>query len=203
MQIDDVLNKITDRNAPVIGCIAKSNSKVFHNLADYDIDCGEIVETVEELMTLTGYIDEADEDNHDFETVYAEFDGQCLMGQRVDDHILVAVTDHLQRSGFKKLQVGLSLQTRLLVKALEDSPAETVVSPDPEPQAEEPENAPAPARRFAGRQSSRSAGGSGLIPPLKRTSEEAAPEAEAAPAAEEPSQKGKTRRVYRGTVYWE
>lgn len=184
MQVTDVLEKITDRNAPVIGCIARKGAALHHNLDGFDMDHGKIADTMDDLLAVTGYLDAGEAE---VDTVITEFDGNCLIGQRVDDVLLVTVADRLQRAGFKKLQVGLSLQTRLLSKTMDD------VEATPAPVA-----APAPAAEPKKAEAPKSAWGRFVKAIVAE-----APEAPAVSAADAEANKGKTRKMYRGQVYYE
>ena len=136
MQVQEVLDKITDKNAAIVGCIAKSGDKIYHNLGDYGIDQTVVAETVSDMLDLTATLgDHCVELN----TVFTEYDGHCVLGQRVGDDLLVAVTEHLQSAGYKKLQVNLSLQTRMLTRALEaaaNAPQVVEAAPAPAPTPE-------------------------------------------------------------------
>lgn len=180
MQVVEVLDKITERNAPIVGCIVKSDKGVFHNLEDYyALDCNQVADTVQELLDVTEYLEQ---ETGSIDTVWTEFDGHCVIGNRAGDDVLIAVTGHLQRAGVKKLQVGLSLQTRMLTKALEESDPAVTAEPVAAPAAAVETTAVAPE------------------PAYEEPEAVAEPEVEAAPVDEN---KGKKRRVYRGQVYWE
>lgn len=139
MQVQEVLDKITDKNAAIVGCIAKSGDDIYHNLGDYGIDQTVVAETVTDMLDITATLgDHCVELN----TVFTEYDGHCVLGQRVGDDMLIAVTEHLQSAGYKKLQVNLSLQTRMLTRALED--AAKAPTPAPAPVAAAPAPAPEP-----------------------------------------------------------
>lgn len=140
MSMQEVLNKITDKNTAIVGCVAKSGDRIFHNLDDYDIEHGVIAESVSDMFDLASTLGD-----HcvDLSSLFSEYDGHCVIGQRVGDGMLVAVTEQLQRAGYKKLQVNLSLQTRLLAKAMEEAPAEdpavaSVLKATAKPAAPEP-----------------------------------------------------------------
>lgn len=196
MQVNEILDKITERNAPVVGCIARKGNKMHHNLEDFGLDCGRIADTVQDLLSISDLIEDG---GSKIDTVFTEYDGHCLIGQRIEDSLLVTVSDHVQRAGFKKLQVGLSLQTRMLSKALDEAP-EMVVEAAPEPVAEpeveavaEPPAAPervieAPKKKSAWNSLMRAVGSA----PAESAAEETPVNTE-----------GKTRKVYRGQVYWE
>lgn len=199
MQVTDILDKITERNTPVIGCIARKGARMHHNLGDFDLDCDQIADTMQDLLSIADFIEDG---GSKIDTVFSEYDGQCLIGQRIDDALLVTVSDHLQRGGFKKLQVGLSLQTRMLSKAIDEAPElappaplaeETMAAPEPAPQPEEveaplPEAAPEPKSAW-----------NRLLQAVGPKVTTPDPEVEAEPVNTE----GKKRRVYRGQVYYE
>ena len=186
MQVSEVLNKITERNAPVVGCIARKGDRVYHNLEAFDMNVEQLADTVEDLLNISEMLGH---DDAPVDTVFSEYDGNCLIGQRVDDSILVTVSDSLHRAGFKKLQVGLSLQTRLLKKAMDEtpvpSPEEASAAPAPEAEAQEQKGPDAPKSTW-----------SKLISAVV-----ASPQEVAAPAPADTA--GKKRRVYRGQVYYD
>ena len=187
MQVNEILDKITERNAPVLGCIARKGDTMHHNLDNLDLDCGKIADAVQDLLAISDIIVDGDTKP---DTVMAEYNGHCLIGQRIEDSLLVAVSDHIQRAGFKKLQVGLSLQTRTLSKALDEAPAVAAAEPTPT----EPEKAEAPAPTDA--EVKKSAWNNILRAVGVRPEGPAEPEPEV-------NTEGKVRKVYRGQVYWE
>jgi hypothetical protein len=190
MHIQELLQTITDRNAPVLGCIARSGDKMFHNLDDFGLDCEKIAESVEDLFHLTTMLD--DEEAEPLTVIFAEYDGHSLVGQRVDDGLMVAVADHLQRGAYKKLQVGLSMQARMMSKALANAPA-TVATPAPAA-APVPETTSGPVPANSAFNAFRALGS------LLGTVSEA-PKSEIDEA--EMLRQGKRKRVYRGQVYWD
>ncbi len=183
MSVVEVLDKITERNNPVIGCLAKTGDSVYHNLNDYDLNHDQILGNIDELLELAALLDS---DAGEFNSVAAEFDGNTIIGQRIDEGTVLVVADHLPRAGLKKLQVGLALQTRMLSKALSESKAEPAPSIPVAAAAPVAEAAPAPAPAE--------------VAPAPAA--EAPAEAPAEAAADEDPNKGKTKRVYRGQVYW-
>ncbi len=120
MQVTEVLDKISEHNAPVIGCIAAAKGQVFQNLNGYDLNCALIADKVRDIMELSALAGEEGADP--FETVMIEYDGHSLVVNRMTDGLLIVISEHLQHGAFKKLQVGLSLQARMLDKALADMP---------------------------------------------------------------------------------
>ena len=190
MPVAEVLDKITERNAPVVGCIARKDGRIFHNLDGFDVDFGRIADTMEDLLSVSDFLDDG---SAKIDTVFTEYDGNCLIGQRIDDSVLVTVTDHVERAGFKKLQVGLSLQSRLLKKALDEAADEP--EPIAEPVAAEPIEAEPAAKP---NESSKSAWSKLLNAVVAST-----PEETAAPAQDDAAIAGKKRKVYRGQVYYE
>jgi len=172
MSVQDVLQKITHRNEPVIGCIVRSGDAVHHNLTCYGVDCDEIVDSMSDVLDLTAALDEG---GGEIDTVWSEFDGNSLVAQRIGDATLVALTDRIPRPGFKKLQVNLSLQTRLLAKALKSK------------DTSEADTAPTPSAPLQS-----------AAPPIGETHQ---PADDASDPADGPPKKKK--RFYRGSVYWE
>lgn len=205
MQIQDILQNVTDRNAPVLGCIARSGDKMFHNLDDFGLDCTKIADSVDELFHLTSMLD--DEDANPLNIVFAEFDGHSLLGQRVDDSLMIAVADHLQRGAYKKLQVGLSMQARMMVKALADAPTpEPVAAPEPTPEPEAPakDEAELVATPDNPKKAEPAKGGLGALRALGSVFGSSGPETSSqSDGSDDPANAGKRKRVYRGQVYWE
>lgn len=197
MQIQSILQTVTDRNDPVLGCIARSGSKMFHNLDDYGLDCESIADSVEELFQLTTMLDE-DEENP-LSIVFAEYDGHSLLGQRVDDNLMIAVADHLQRGAYKKLQVGLSMQARMIAKAMAEAPEPAAAPPVKEAAAAPQEATQETPREPAAKQPART--GFGALRALGSVLGTSG--ASADDGANDPANAGKTKRVYRGQVYWE
>lgn len=191
MAVQEILDKITARNDEVVGCIAMKEDRLYHNLDDFDVDCGKIADTMGDLLALSDMLDDMDEPVN---TVLTEYDGNCLVAQRIDGNLLVAVADHLQRGGYKKLQVGLNLQGRFLSKALEEAaalPADVVpAAPTAQPKFEE-----TPEPEGGGNAWSKML--KAVVAPVNTTadSQAAIDEAEA--------NKGKTKKFYRGQVYYE
>lgn len=187
MQIEEVLGKITERNAPVVGCIARKGNKLYHNLDDFGLECEEIVDKVNDLLSISDLLDGGESE---VDTVIAEFDGHNLIGQRIDDSILVTVADHLQRAGLKKLQVGLSLQSRMLSKALDAAPDNK--TPNETLGAIKAKEATA---KVAEDDKKKSTWGNLMNAVIAQ-----APEA---PEATDANTEGKVRRIYRGQVFYE
>lgn len=188
MQVTDVLDRITERNPAVVGCIARKGEQLHHNLADFNLDCTKIADTVEDLLAVSDLLEGMDTSA---DTVLTEYDGNCLVGMRIDGNLLVAVSDHMQRAGFKKLQVGLSLQTRLLTKALDDAPApDAVNTPTPKAQPQPDEVNPSETARQS------------TWTRILRAVVAEVPEMSGEAAAPENTE-GKTRKMYRGQVYYE
>jgi hypothetical protein len=181
MAVKDVLDKITERNSDVVGCIAVRGDRVYHNLDAFEVDCTRISETMADLLAISDMVDEMEEP---VSSVFTEYDGNCIVAQRMDDDLLIAVTDHLQRGGYKKLQVGLSLQARLLGKALEEDaalPADVIPAAEPEK---------AVATSALGSTWSKLV--SAVVAPVPD-----------APAPVSENTEGKKKRYYRGQVYYE
>lgn len=201
MQVTEILDKITQRNTPVIGCIARKGDQLHHNLGDFDLDCAQIADTMQDLLPIADLIEDG---GPEIDTVFSEYDGQCLIVQRIEDTLLVTVSDHLHRGGFKKLQVGLSLQTRLLSKAMDAEqqpihPAAPIAQAEPVAQAE-----PAPGQED---QTAPSPEGAPEPPSAwHRLLQAVAPKQGNSSRVEDVgpvNAEGKTRRVYRGQVYYE
>lgn len=191
MQVVEILNKITERNAPVIGCIAQRGDRMYQNLGDFGLDCAVIADKVSDLIMIAELLGTTDSP---IETIITEYDGHSLIAQQIGEVTLISITEHLPRAGFKKLQVGLSLQTRMLGKAFDTSDApETPVAAKPEPRPAEVVSSEPKAE----------AGLMGTLSSL--VSSVGSKPAEGVSSSDEPppGMEGKKRRVYRGQVFWE
>ena len=189
MSVHGILEKITERNSEVVGCIAEKDGQLYHNLDAFPMDCDKIAETMGDLLAVSDLLEDMDEPVN---TVLTEYDGNCLVAQRIDGNMLIAVADHLHRGAYKKLQVGLSLQGRLLTKALEDegSPAPA----EAEAKADLPEDTLAVETKPEAPEK-------GKWSKLLNSVVGQAPEAPASADADDT--KGKVKKYYRGQAYYE
>lgn len=194
MHVTEVLDKISQHNAPVIGCIASAKGQLFQNLNGYDLNCATIAEKVRDILEFSALTCEDSADP--FESIMIEYDGHSLVVNRMQDGILIVISEHLQHGAFKKLQVGLTLQSRMLDKALAEMPApmslpvpiEDFLDPLPDEAEEIDVEAEAGRRAYMGLFAWR-----GLGAALSFRSR-AAKAAGATP-------KSKTRKVYRGQIH--
>ncbi|MFK7941882.1 MAG: hypothetical protein AB8B85_03045 [Paracoccaceae bacterium] len=128
MSVETVLQKLTAHNSGVIGCIATHGEQLHELMPEkYDlIDSAAVAERVNLVFAAS----DALETEHDpFDQVFLEYEAHGLYARRLEDGVLVLVTDPMQRAQFKKAQVGVNLFLKPLSKALSDAPL---------PPAEEP-----------------------------------------------------------------
>lgn len=134
MSIERVLSKIVQHNEPILGCILLNGSKVHHNLPDrYElIDVLDVAENAESIFELAGSLDTGP---HGFDQVFLEFEEYSFFARRMEEGVLVLLSKPIERSAFKKLQVGVNLFMKPLRRELTGS--ETVEEPKVEPQSTE------------------------------------------------------------------
>lgn len=119
MSVEGVLDKMTAHNAHVLGCIATHDGRVHHNLPDgYDLVDRE---AVTEYASLMFEASDALETDHDpFDQLFLEFEGHGIYARRLSDGVLILLTDPIQRTQFKKAQIGVNLFLKPLKKALRE-----------------------------------------------------------------------------------
>lgn len=125
MSVESVLDKISAHNSDVLGCIAKRGDTVWRNLPElYDlVDTTEVTERAENMFALT----EGLETEHEaFDQMFLEYDNHSIFARRVDDCILILLNRPMERSQFKKMQLGVNLFLKPLRRAIESAevPAE-------------------------------------------------------------------------------
>ncbi|MEM7545785.1 MAG: hypothetical protein AAF367_09640 [Pseudomonadota bacterium] len=139
MSVKEVLNKLTEHNAGVIGCMATRSGQLHHNLKDAYalIDMSMIAEEAEMMFTL---LDDLDEPPTDAQHVFLEMPGHSVFAKRLDDGVLVVLNRPIDRRVFKQMQVGVNLFVKPLSRAL--------ASDEAEPSAEAAAPKPGKKRRF-------------------------------------------------------
>lgn len=138
MSVDTVLSKISAHNTDVLGCIATSEGALHHNLPDmYElVDAEAVSEYAANMFQAT---DALETDHAAFDQLFLEYEGHSLYARRLEDGVLVLVNKPMQRSSFKKMQVGVNLFMKPLSKALgSDTPAPDAVTADPKEDATPP-----------------------------------------------------------------
>ena len=122
MSVEAVLEKLTTHNAGVLGCFATHGDRLHENMTDkYElIDAGAVAERVNLMFAAS---DALETEHEPFDQVFMEYETHGLYARRLDDGVLVLVTSPMQRSQFKKAQVGVNLFMKPLNKALADAAA--------------------------------------------------------------------------------
>ncbi len=128
MSVDTVLNKMVAHNANVLGCIATHGERLHHNLPDrYDLVDQKAVTEYANLMFQAS--DELETEHDPFDQMFLEYHGHGLYARRLDDGVLVLLTEPMERTQFKKAQIGVNLFLKPLKKALDEGPAEPTTAP--------------------------------------------------------------------------
>lgn len=119
MSVEAVLNKISAHNVDVLGCVAKHGDTIYQNLPElYDmIDTNEVTEYAENMFTLT---DGLETEHAAFDQMFLEFDDHSIFARRLEDGVLLLLNKSMERSHFKKMQLGVNLFLKPLNRALED-----------------------------------------------------------------------------------
>lgn len=135
MSVETVLGKMITHNADVLGCIATHGGKIHHNLPDrYGLVDSEAVAEYASLMFEAS--DALETDHEAFDQIFMEYDGHSVYARRLDDGVLVLLTDKVSRARFKKAQVGVNLFMKPLKRALaeaETAPPEITAEPEATP----------------------------------------------------------------------
>lgn len=118
MSVDLVLAKMTAHNSSVLGCIVTHAGQVHHNLPDgYDLVDREAVSEYTTLMFQAS--DALETDHAAFDQMFLEFQGHGFYARRLDDGVLILLTEPMQSAQFKKAQVGVNLFLKPLKRALD------------------------------------------------------------------------------------
>ena len=122
MSVDVVLDKISAHNSDVLGCVAKHGDVIHANLPEmYDlIDSAEIAEHAENMFALT---DDLETDHDVFDQLFLEYANHSVFARRLDDGVLLLVNRPMERTQFKKMQVGVNLFLKPLKRALQGGDA--------------------------------------------------------------------------------
>lgn len=139
MLVNDVLDKITDHNSDVLGCIVKAKGVTFHNLPEkYDmVDAEAVGEYAENTFSLT---DELGTGKADLEQLFLEFTHHSFYARKIEDGVLLLLNKPIQRRAFKKMQVGVNLYMKPLKRAIDENDAPPAAEAPPQEAA--PEQAP-------------------------------------------------------------
>ena len=123
MSVETVLNKISAHNSDVLGCIAKQGEKIYANLPEmYDlIDTAGIAEHAENMFAVT---DGLETDHDAFDQLFMEFGNHSVFARRLDEGVLLLLNRPMERSHFKKMQLGVNLFLKPLKRALDETVAE-------------------------------------------------------------------------------
>lgn len=116
--------------------MATHGSQIHRNLPPrYELlDTDSIAERVNLMFDATEQL----ETEHDsFDQLFLEYESHALYARRLDDGILILVTEPMERAQFKKAKVGVNLFLKPLKKALAETPF-APVEPQPEPPTEDP-----------------------------------------------------------------
>ena len=120
MSVENVLDKISSHNGDVLGCVASKGAEVYSNLPEmYElVDAAAVSEYAEIMFEAT----DALETEHDaFNQLFLEYAGHSIFARRLDDGVLVLVNKPIERSSFKKMQVGVNLFMKPLKRAMSEA----------------------------------------------------------------------------------
>ena len=120
MSVEDVLEKISEHNSDVLGCIAVQDGTVYSRLPDmYDlVDTTEVIERAQNMLDLT---DGLETEHAAFDQMFLEYEHHSVYARRLNDGVLLLLNKPIDRSRFKKMQVGVNLFLKSLNKALESA----------------------------------------------------------------------------------
>ena len=140
MSIERVLDKIVKHNEPVLGGIVMSAGKVYQNLPErYElVEALDVAEYAENIFELA---DSLEAGPRGFDQTFMEFEEYSFFTRKLDDGVLVLLTEPIERGTFKKMQVGVNLFMKPLQRELAADPAPRAAVAAAEPQ-DEPANEP-------------------------------------------------------------
>lgn len=129
MSVEQVLDKISAHNTDVVGCIAKRGDTIYQNLPEmYDmLDTDGVTEYAENMFALT---DDLQTDHAAFEQLFLEYENHSVFARRLDGGFLLLLNKSMERTQFKRMQVGVNLFLKPLDRALQE-----VDEPTPQPPA--------------------------------------------------------------------
>ncbi|MEM7057000.1 MAG: hypothetical protein AAF557_05380 [Pseudomonadota bacterium] len=132
MSVERVLNKVVQHNDQILGCILLSSGKVYDNLPErYElVDVLEVAENAESIFELAGTLEAGP---NGFDQAFLEFEEYSFFARTLDEGVLVLLTNPIERSAFKKMQVGVNL----FMKPLRRELAGQAVPAAPEAESEE------------------------------------------------------------------
>lgn len=121
MSVEQLLAKVQTHNTGVRACILSSGNALYHTLVgNYEvIEPGEFVELADRMLELA---DAAPELGDGSDTAFVEYDNHSVFVRRVGEGVLIVVTDPMNMSGFKKINVGINLFLKPMMKALGEMP---------------------------------------------------------------------------------
>jgi|GEM_PF-3404911 len=128
MSVEELLTKVSKHNSSICACVLSHGDQYHHTLTgNYEIiDPEELVELADNMLVLA---ESAPELGDQGDTAFVEYQNHSVFARRIDDNVLVVLTEPMNMSGFKKIHVGINLFMKPLKKALAESaaPAEPMV----------------------------------------------------------------------------
>lgn len=128
--VGTVLDKITEHNDNVLGCIVASGDVVYHNLPEpyHLLDIRSIAEAAGNIFAL---IDALDTDDGVFQEAFLEYQGHSILARSLDNGgVLLLVAKPVTRGVFRTWHLGVGLFVGPLMRALA---ADEVPVADPPP----------------------------------------------------------------------
>lgn len=127
MSVQTVLDKLSAHNNGVLGCVATHGEQVHSNLPERY----ELIDTVamtERVSLMFQASDELETEHDPFDQVFLEYSSHAVYARRLDDGVLILLTEPMERAQFKKAQVGVNLFLKPLKKALSEAPEVPLVA---------------------------------------------------------------------------
>ena len=119
MSVEAILEKMTEHNSDVLGCIAMADDRTWSNLPDlYDVIDRQAIS--EHAMNLFQVTDGLETDHDPFDQLFLEFESHSFYVRRLDDVLLLLLNKPMRRTHFKKMQVGVNLFLKPLQRAIAD-----------------------------------------------------------------------------------
>ena len=115
--VEQVLSAIGARNQDIIGCVVVTEQSIYNNLSGSAkaVDVDSIVNYTSNMFEISRALDRK---VTPFNQLFLEYAGHSIYARRLDDGVLVLVNKPIERSSFKKMQVGVNLFMKPLLKAL-------------------------------------------------------------------------------------
>ncbi|MEM7422630.1 MAG: hypothetical protein AAF334_02850 [Pseudomonadota bacterium] len=122
MSVETVLNKIREHNSDVIGCIVMVGGRLWTTLPDLYamIDAAGAAEHAANLFAVT---DGLETDHAPMDQLFIEFDNHSFYARRLEEGVLLLLNTPIQRAQFKKMQIGVNLFVKPLVREIARAPA--------------------------------------------------------------------------------